>query len=261
MQFECELDPKLFKSMTDAAATVVNEGNLMATPEGISMGAFDDGHIALVTFMIPSAACLSYSCDQEIQMGVVLADVNAVLKRASAKETLKLQLDSENASLVITFESPTKKIRRFSLKLIDTSGDAIPSLDIPFETKLAIHPDTFAEAVKDAAMVSDYIELVADEGVIVNAMADSKTRDVSVTIPASELRNYEKGEDSKCVYPLEQLDAFVRNVKNAEDLAIGFGTDSPLRLMFKMPANSQMIFLLAPRVDSDDYDDYDDDDE
>ena len=252
MSFECEIDPKLFRSMIDAAATVVSEGNLEISEKGISMGAFDDGHVSLVTFLIPENACERFSCQEEVKLGVTLADISGILRRAKPSEVLTIKHDKEGANLIMTLQSDTK-VREFSLKLIDRTQENIPNLDLPLKVQTHINPEVFSEAISDVAMVGDYVEIKADNSLDLLAADDERTKKAQVSIDKAELVDYKQEEVSTCIYPLEYLKEFTKGVKNAEDLFIGFSTDSPVRLLFKMPLNAHIIFLLAPRVESDDY--------
>ena len=90
----------------------------------------------------------------------------------------------------------------------------------------------------------------APANLVLSAAGDSSDVTVEFTKDSPALVSLSVDKPARSKYSLEYLDKMVKASKVADSLVLQFGTDYPLKLEFKSLNKIQMVFILAPRVDT-----------
>ena len=119
-------------------------------------------------------------------------------------------------------------------------------------------PDVLLEAVKDAQIYSDIMNIksLADDGLIFSSVGELGEMNYELGIEDLIEANLE--ETSMGAYSITFLKAILKLNSITEELEISLLTDNPLKMVFKLLEGGGLDYLLAPRVDREDYDEQDD---
>ncbi|MFQ5887706.1 MAG: proliferating cell nuclear antigen (pcna) [Candidatus Hydrothermarchaeales archaeon] len=239
-------DSKLLRSSIDAISNLIDEAGISADNEGLKLRAMDPAHVALVDFQLGKEAFDNFEVTEPLVLGVDLERLNTILKRAGSGEMIGLDLDEDKNMLKIKIKNTST--RTFSLPLIDVSEEElkVPSLDFP--SSVEILPNIIKEAIKDAEIVSDHVTLKTDENnLYISAKGD--LGNVGVKILKDDVIEFLSSGEVSSMFSLEYLTDMMKASDLADTVKINLGNDVPVRLDFKAE-NVQLLFLLAPRIES-----------
>lgn len=234
--------PKLLSDGIGIISEIVTEVKLKFDKEGMSVVAIDPANVALVSFKLPASAFSQFEADNDV-LGVSLDSLKSVLRRCRPGSNLILQTVENMLNIEIH-----DKIRRiFSLALIDIEAEdkAVPNLD--FSGKIVMNCVDFAEAIEDCLVVADACSFkVQDTNFIIEAKGLNSAKN---EFSSDEIKL--EAENAKSKYSLEYLNKFIKACKLSENVIIYLANDYPLKLEFKTE-KIEMIFILAPRVETED---------
>jgi proliferating cell nuclear antigen len=241
-------DAKTWQALISAISALVDEANFEISPQGITLRAMDPSRIAMVDFELPKSAFSQYKCDEEGQIGINLDEMEKIVKRAGAGNSLALGLDREQNQLQITLEGRTR--RSFKISLIDLGADRPPSLNVDFDVTIKITADTLKEIIQDADIISDFIAIDATPGALtVSARGDTGNLEVAIKKDDEPLLEYAVKNPSKSLYALEYLNDMMKAVAASDTVQMEFGKGTPIKLVFAVSSGGHITYYLAPRVE------------
>jgi len=239
---------KLWRSIVSAIAELIDEANFKATPDGLSLRAMDPSHVVMIELELPPMAFDEYVCDEELMIGVNFDEFNKLLKRASARERLEMEV-TDKSRLTLRFLG--KALRVFRMPLIDIAGEELPSPSLEFNVRARVISDALKDAIKDASVISDYVKFKADpEALTLTASGDRGDVEVKLSEDMGSLVELEVKEPSASTYSLSYLSDMMKAVAAAEIVTVQFSTDMPLRLDFELPGDGRITYYLAPRMEA-----------
>lgn len=235
-------NPKLFGEVISIISELVSEVKLKFSMQGMSIVAIDPANVALVSFNLPASAFSALEAGDEV-LGVSLDNLRGVLRRCGQGSSLILK----GGEGVLNIEIHDKITRKFSLALIDIDAEdkQVPNLD--FSCKVEMNSVDFSETVEDCSVVADSCSFSCKEGKFIS---EAK----GLNSARSEFSGDEvkiEGGDGKARYSIEYLGKFAKASKLSDKVKINFSDDYPLKLEYKASA-LELVFVLAPRVESDD---------
>lgn len=92
---------EIWKSISSAIMTIIDEALFDAGPQGITFRSMDPSHIALIDINWPSSAFEKYHCDSTIKFGVRIDEFSKIIKRANANDSIEIGVVLDNSSLNI----------------------------------------------------------------------------------------------------------------------------------------------------------------
>ena len=243
-------DAKTWQSLISAISALVDEANFEISPKGMTLRAMDPSRIAMVDFELPKSAFSAYECDEEGHIGINLDEMDKIVKRAGAGNSLELALDRDQNQLRITLQGRTK--RSFKISLIDLGADRPPTLNVDFGINIKITADTLKEIIQDATIISDFIAIDAKpDKVTISARGDTGNLEVTIGKSEEALLEYTVKEAAKSLYALEYLNDMMKAVAASDTVQIEFGKGTPIKLVFAVSSGGHITYFLAPRVEDD----------
>lgn len=234
--------PKILADGIGILSDLVTEAKLRFDQQGMSIVAIDPANVALVSFKLPKESFSQFEADNDI-LGISLESLRSVLRRTKPGSSLVLQTDENKLKI----EIHDKIKRTFSLALIDIEAEdkTVPNLD--FSAKIQMNCVDFAEAIEDCSVVADSCSFIAEPAkFIIEAKGLNSAR--------SEFSSDEvtlQAENAKSKFSLEYMNKFIKAARLSENVVINLANDYPLKLEFKTE-KLEMIFILAPRVETED---------
>ena len=237
-------DAKLWKYVVQALSTMIDEGVFVFTPEGVRLRAMDPSRIAMVDFEMPSVSFEEYDCEGEVRAGVNFDVLKKVMKRASAKD--KIELEVAEGKLKVKLKGKTT--RSFAIPLLDLGYEELPSPKVSFNVQARMLSDALEDALKDAELVSDHVLIQANEDEL-TIYASSDKGESSATFSKDNLLELHVKEPSRARYSLSYLTDMMKAADAADIVELQFSTNIPLSLTFDLPGGGKIQYWLAPRVE------------
>ena len=101
-RFKCEIVQAKDKDVIiDSLSSLVNEVNLEATSNGLSLQAMDSAHISLVSLNMKEEGFVEYRCDKNTVLGLNLLDFGKVSKLIKPNDVMAIWTNEENSFLTI----------------------------------------------------------------------------------------------------------------------------------------------------------------
>lgn len=282
MEFKATLsNSRILRGVIEAFSYLQEETNLFATPAGMKMSDIDDSRVAMLYAELQKELFVDYSCPEEFKIGVNIADMIKILRRAKSSDKIILEHQSENPNDILIRMISDKSKRTFRLKsktVSDMGGmeeeekkeDILQQLEETFRDKftasITMDGTMLDEIMKDAMIVSDTIRVhVLQAENVINFVASDETGEVEVEIDLDGgVLDYNVTGDSEGTYALNFLDNIIKIQSVIDNINISIGSNIPIKLEGNILTESgdgtggKVVYLLAPRVDDDD-DDFEED--
>jgi proliferating cell nuclear antigen len=254
---------EIWKSISSAIMTIIDEALFDAGPQGITFRSMDPSHIALIDINWPSSAFEKYHCDSTIKFGVRIDEFAKIIKRANANDSIEIGVVLENSSLNIKTQSDGGYLRNYKMRLIESTGNTSPLPQMTFDSKIVIGIATLDKILSDVGAISEKITIDSSSGGIstnkktVIFSGDSDRGEARVTMDANDdkskvefLEEITVKETSKSTYNIDFISKIIRAIghQSSNLVTIEYSSNKPLRLEFLLSGIVKLQFYLAPRV-------------
>jgi len=253
---------EIWKSVSSAIMTIIDEALFDAGPQGITFRSMDPSHIALIDINWPSSAFEKYHCDSTIKFGVRIDEFSKIIKRANANDSIEIGVILDNSSLNIK-TTGGGYLRNYKMRLIETTGNRSPLPQMTFDSKIVIGIATLDKILNDVGVISEKIT-IDSSGSSTNKdtvifIGDSDRGEARVTMDADDGNNKSKvelleeitvKENSKSTYNIDFISKIIRAIGNQSSnlVTMEYSSNKPLRLEFLLSGVVKLQFYLAPRV-------------
>ena len=255
---------EIWKSISSAIMTIIDEALFDAGPQGITFRSMDPSHIALIDINWPSSAFEKYHCDSTIKFGVRIDEFAKIIKRANANDSIEIGVVLDNSSLNIKTQSDGGYLRNYKMRLIESTGNTSPLPQMTFDSKIVIGIATLDKILSDVGAISEKITIDSSSGGIstnkktVIFSGDSDRGEARVTMDAADdkskvelLENITIKENSKSTYNIDFISKIIRAIghQSSNLVTIEYSSNKPLRLEFLLLSGMvKLQFYLAPRI-------------
>ncbi|GAH10251.1 unnamed protein product, partial [marine sediment metagenome] len=145
---------KILRGIIEALASIIDETEFIITTKELSIRAMDPSRICLLQLSMTKQDFDEYECDKDTKIGLNLEDLDKILKRSSAGDSVELIFEPDTQKLKIKMKQrDSTKVRTFSLALLDIEMEDIPMenlLKLEYSADWSMDPAFFVEAIKDA---------------------------------------------------------------------------------------------------------------
>ena len=242
-------EPSYLKESISIISDLVNEARFKVNQNAIELVAMDPANVAMVIFKLLSSAFTEYDVKKDTEIAINLSNLKQVLRRASPKDMLTIELDADN-SLKIQLKSSTT--RTFSLPLIDLEEKEQKVPDLKFPITIKTSSSILNEAIADADVVGESVTFIAEPKKF-TLHAEGDLNQAKIEIKEDDYTKIDADVDEKvrAKYSIEYLKKMINGSKLSDDVVIQFNKDYPLKLEYKTVDKVMLSFILAPRVEND----------
>ena len=253
---------EIWKSISSAIMTIIDEALFDAGPQGITFRSMDPSHIALIDINWPSSAFEKYHCDSTIKFGVRIDEFSKIIKRANTNDSIEIGVVSDNSSLNIK-TTGGGDLRDYKMRLIESTGNRSPLPQMIFDSKIVIGIATLDKILSDVGAISEKIT-IDSSGISTNKKTvifsgDSDRGEARVTMEVDDDNNKSKvelleeitvKENSKSTYNIDFISKIIRAFghQSSDLVTMEYSSNKPLRLEFLLSGVVKLQFYLAPRV-------------
>jgi proliferating cell nuclear antigen len=222
-----------------AVAAVVDEATFRATEESTGLVSMDPAHVSLVDFELYGWAAEEYRADGGAEITIDVREVLRFLKRARRDEALTLQYDGERRRLSIIIEDPTgSRVRSYQLNTLDMGREPLKTPSLNFKARAVVSTEALWEAVEDAGLVADHLEVtIRPEGVVFRAEDDEGVAENVLPKEGLTVYKIEAEGEASAKYSYAYLERIVGAARGLSDtVAIELSPNMPIRLSFPIHA-------------------------
>jgi proliferating cell nuclear antigen len=253
---------EIWKSISSAIMTIIDEALFDAGPQGITFRSMDPSHIALIDVNWPSSAFEKYHCDSTIKFGVRIDEFSKIIKRANANDSIEIGVVLDNSSLNIKTQGDGY-LRNYKMRLIESTGNTSPLPQMTFDSKIVIGIETLDKILSDVGAISEKITIDSSSCISPNKKTvifsgDSDRGEARVTMDPDDdkskvelLEEITVKENSKSTYNIDFISKIIRAIghQSSNLVTIEYSSSKPLRLEFLLLSGMvKLQFYLAPRV-------------
>jgi proliferating cell nuclear antigen len=266
MSFTLKLENnRILKGIIETLASIIDETEFRVTPKEFTISAMDPSRICLLKLSIKKGDFDEYKCSKDSKVGLNLDDLDKILKRSAANDSVEIDFNEKDQKIRIKMQREgTSRTRTFSLAQLDIDMEEIPMdnlLNIEYPSKWVIDPDFLVEAIKDAEIYSEILNMksIEDQGLIFSS--SGQIGEMNYKLELDELIETDINGTSNGAYSLTFLKAILKIASITEKLEISLKTDHPLKMIFNLLEGGELFYFLAPRVEEAEFDEDEDMDE
>jgi proliferating cell nuclear antigen len=255
---------RILRAIIETLSSIIDETMIVVTPKEFTIEAMDPSRICLLKLVIKKEGFDDFECNKACKIGLNLDDFDKILKRSSSNDsiTLEYQEDEQKIRIKMKREGSTRN-RTFSLALIDIEYEEVPMdnlLKIEFNAIWDMNIDHFNEALKDAEIYSEILNLKAteDEGLLFSS--SGQIGEMEYNFDLEDLFESDISGENKGAYSLTFLKSILKIAAITENFKISLKTDHPLKIEFGLLEGGGLKYFLAPRVEDASFEGDDDDD-
>ncbi len=252
--FKLKLDnAKIIRGVVEALASIIDETEFVITPKQLLIKAMDPSRICLLQLNMSNEHFDEYDCKKEVRIGINLEDLDKILKRSGANDSVEFNFEPKTQKLKIKLkQSGSSKTRNFSLTLLDIEMEEIPMenlLGLGYEAEWSMDPGFLVEAIKDAEIYAEILTIEADEEKGLTFSSVGQIGEMEYQLEASELNESNIKGRSKADYSLQFLKSILKIDSITEKLTVSLKDAHPLKMVFQILEGGTIHYFLAPRVE------------
>jgi len=240
-------EPRYLKDSISIISDLVNEARFKITSNAIELIAMDPANVAMVIFKLLSSVFTEYDVKKDIEVSINLNNLKQILRRAGPNDMLSLELEENKLKIQLKGHST----RTFSLPIIDLEEKEQKIPELKFGATVQMPVNILNSAIEDADIVADSVSFLAEpKRFVVSAEGDLSQANIEVKEGDNIKIKVDGSEKIKAKYSIEYLKKMIGASKLADEVAIQFNKDYPLKLEYKTVDKLTLSFILAPRVEN-----------
>jgi len=253
------------KGIVETLASIIDETEFRVTPKEFTISAMDPSRICLLKLSIKKENFDEYKCSKDSKVGLNLDDLDKILKRSALNDSVEIDFKEVDQKIKIKMQREgVSRTRTFSLALLDIDIEEIPMerlLEIEYPSKWVMEPDFLVEAIKDAEIYSEILNINASEGQGLVFSSSGQIGEMVYDLSEDNLLESNLSGSNTGAYSLTFLKAILKIASITEKLEISLKTDHPLKMDFDLLEGGELNYFLAPRVEEEEFDEDEDMDE
>ena len=240
-------EPKYLKEGISIISDLVNEATMKLTAQGLELVAMDPANVAMVIYNLLASGFSEYQLEKDEEIAINLANFKQILRRAKPADQVTLELGEGKLKIQLN----GKTTRTFSIPIIDLEDKEQKVPDLSFGATITMMSSSLNDAIEDADIVAESVSFHANKkGLTVSAEGDLSHAKIDIkSDDTTQINVHEEGE-LRAKYSIEYLKKMMQGGKLADNVAVHFNNDYPLRLDYKTVDRVSLSFILAPRVEN-----------
>ena len=121
MSFTLKLDnSRILKGIVETLSSIIDETEFRVTPKEFTISAMDPSRICLLKLTLKEQNFDGYQCSEESKVGLNLDDLDKILKRSAANDSVEINFNEKDQKIKIKMQREgMSRTRTFSLALLD----------------------------------------------------------------------------------------------------------------------------------------------
>lgn len=245
----------ILKNLIEAIKDLVNDANLDASEEELSIQCMDSSHVSLVAVSIGSNAFDHYRCDRPLSLGFNSVNMSKIFKMMGKEDVVVLKAEDEPDNLTMMFESTkTDTIADFELKLMEIDNEQLGVPDTPYKCTIQMPSGEFQRIIRDLQVLGDSCTIsCTKEGIRFTVSGSIGTGNILI-----RQCDAEKDEDSVKIdmdepvelsFALRYLNFFTKATPLSGRVILQMSPDVPVVVEYPIEEFGHIKYYLAPKID------------
>lgn len=239
------------KYVAQAIAKIIDEAPFYATPDSLEVKVLSPDKTMMTIIKIPSVAFDEYSVDGEEFFVVSSMDLNRVVRRGTRNDAMEMELDRENLVLKIVFRDKKSGVERaFLLETRPRPPERVPEINIELGVTVKMTSDDYRELLGDLKVAGETALFMFQDGRLVVKAGEQQKEYEGVFSEGSPLIYLSSASmKAQAKYSVDMLQATLKPISAAKQVAISFDTDKPMRIEYELAGGGTIIYWLIPRTE------------
>lgn len=241
-----------FKYIVQTIAKIMDEIPFVARADGLEVKTLTPDKTTMIILRLPVSAFEEYELDEEKKVFVVSSEeMNRIAKRGTRNDMVELKLDEERRRLEINFiDKKTGVVRSFYVPLREAIIEELAEPQVELTVSIRLEAEDFKNIINDAKIVSDEIELVAEDEHLEAIAVSAQKKYTGIFRVGDPLISYEvKGPTPiRAKYSIDLLKATTKATSAADTASLEYGEALPMRITFELPSGGVLVYWVSPRV-------------
>lgn len=257
-----------FKIIVGMLDSLIGDALIVVDKNQFKILAMDASRISIFRMIMKKKSFVSFDVKEKTSFGVSFNDLNKIFVRIEADNSVEFSFNEDDNVFRITAKrKDVGRKRTFRINAIDMeySEDSIDLKKIfghEYISNMLFDNDNFylfEDAVKDGLIYSEALIIKTDKKNI-QFISRGQVGEMNYELEVDELTDYEL-DKCQASFSLKYLSKIIK-LKNVGSLIeIHIDADYPLKMDFELGDGGDIIILVGPLVDEDDFDDDDFDDD
>ncbi|KAI5149715.1 proliferating cell nuclear antigen, partial [Enteropsectra breve] len=154
----------MLKKILDSLSDIVEQMELKANEQGISIQVMDSMHVALADIFIASNAFSSYRCDRDITIGVPLKQLVQILKGIVTEDSSVVTFIASAQSKFLTIRHETEESKyEFDIILINIVSENYHVPNLEYSSSIKMPTEKFRQISKVIGQFGEYLGMKAEK--------------------------------------------------------------------------------------------------
>jgi proliferating cell nuclear antigen len=214
----------------------------------------DTSHVALVSLNLSMEGFEEYRCDQNVVLGINIANMSKVMKLADPQDSITLQADQDPSTLKITFENQkTGRTTEFALNLITLDVEHLSIPDTEYTSIITINSGEFTKICKELQQLSDGLTISTNKDEV-QLSVEGAAGHGFIKLTSNESDRKEDQTSIEVEQPVTQQFAlnYLNLFNKASNLSVFtrlcLHQEQPLVTEFKIESLGVLKYYLAPKI-------------
>lgn len=253
---------KIMKSIIETLSSIIDETKITITKSEFIIEAMDPSRVCLLRLVIKKGDFDEFESSGKFSICINLDDLDRILKRCNNDDALTLSYTDDSRKVKIQMKKDdSSRTRTFSLATLELDIEDIPFenlINIDYATRFKIVPDIIIEAIKDAEIYSEVLNVKSDENFGLIFSSTGQIGEMEYQLEKDDLIEQDLTGVEMSAYSLTFLKNFLKISNITEKLEISLKSDHPLKMDFSILEGGDLVSFLAPRVEEVDFDEDED---
>lgn len=234
-----------FSRALETVWNIIDEGVFKISEEGVELMAMDPSQISMVVFRMDKNAFFEYELEKELNIGLDMAMLRKILKRAKNPEMITLGV--EGNYLTVTFHTE-KSQRTFKFAMLDLTQSITREPAIEYNNYVKLEGGAFKEAIKDIETISDYVEIrITPDNLELLSESDNAKIHEKFELGGDVLFELKHENSPRALFSVEYLSDMLKPIKKGDMITLYVETNKPLKMTTSLEG-AEIKYYLAPRI-------------
>lgn len=241
-------DIKSWKQTILALSTVIEEGTIELTNEGLRVSALDSNQEIFIGLILPATSFTDYSLNQpSLSISISFTELSQICTRIKSKDTLKISCSPRSFNLDIIGDT----IKSYKLSIIDhIKPHKYPTVSNTASVKLAA--EILKEAFKAVELVSGTTSISLLTPDIFKLHKQGDTSEVTIIIKKESTLNINIIQNASTSFNLEKLQKTIKAAQSSTLLSLQIADELPVRIEYLI-GEGTVVCYVAPLIDNSGY--------
>ena len=254
---------KILKGIIETLAAIFSEVEIKVNPKELTISAMHPSRICSLKVTMKKEEFNEFQISGgESKIGLNIEALDKVLKRANNDHLITLSFEEKDQKLKIRMSKEgSMRSKTFSLSILDIDTEEIPMdnlLQIEYDSSWKMNMDLLVEAVKDAEIYSEVMNIKAEEAKGLLFSSIGQIGEMEYDMGEEELIEANLHGVSSGDYSLAFLKPIVKMNSITETFEMSLKTAFPIKCILSILEGGTLSYFLAPRVEDAEFDDVED---